>query len=64
MEMVERVARTLCRAGGRPENALYYGQPTWRRYEARARDVILSMREPSPQTLTAPVTDWKIAVLN
>ena len=63
VEMVERVARTLCRAGGLPEDEIDHGQPMWRSYEALARTVLMSMREPSLQMLTVPGFDWKIAAL-
>jgi hypothetical protein len=62
--MVERVARTLCRADGRSENVIYHEQLMWRSYEETARMVVLAMREPSLRMLAVRGSDWKVAVVN
>ena len=43
-EMVERVARALCRLDGHPENATMDGKPLWQDYEPEARAAIEAMR--------------------
>jgi hypothetical protein len=53
MEMVEKVARALCRLDGHPENATMDGKPLWRDYEPEARAAIAAMREPTPEMLEA-----------
>jgi hypothetical protein len=63
MEMVERVARTLCRDDGNPENTIFGGKAMWRSYENTARLVIDCMREPTFEMLSLPETDWKDAVV-
>jgi len=64
MGMIERVARTLCKAAGQSENAVYQGNPMWRAYENTARLVLEVMREPSLEMLAVPQFDWKVAALN
>jgi hypothetical protein len=64
VEMVERLARTLCRAEGHAENVIYHEKLMWRSYEETARAVIFAMREPSLRMLSVPDLDWKVAVLS
>lgn len=66
-EMVERVARALCKADGwgNPDMALSINdsafggpvddcaRPVWRRYVERARAAILSMKEPTEVMILA-----------
>lgn len=47
MDMVERVARKLCKADGYPENIKFEGKPIWVSYSDTARMVIESMRKSS-----------------
>ena len=63
MELVERVARTLCRADGLTENTLYNGKPMWRSYELTARFVLTAIREPNLESSTSPNFDRGVAVM-
>jgi len=64
MGMIERVARTLCKAAGQSENAVCQGKPMWRTYEKTARIVLKAMREPSLEMLAVLQFDWKVAAVN
>ena len=46
-DMVERVARALCRVDSHPENATMDGKPLWMDYIPEARAAIEAMREPT-----------------
>lgn len=63
MGMIERVARTLCKAAGQSENAVCQGKPMWRAYEKTARIVLEAMRAPSLEMLAVPQFDWKVAAV-
>ncbi len=53
MEMIERVARELCKSDGHPENIQYEGKPMWASYSDAARAVIKVMREPTESMVKA-----------
>lgn len=46
---LERVARTLCRRDGHPENIQFEGKPMWQSYLATAHAVLVAIREPDEQ---------------
>ncbi|WP_277971481.1 hypothetical protein [Sphingomonas echinoides] len=62
MDMIERVARTLCRADGLSENTVYNGKPMWRSFELTARFVLIAMREPDLQMSAVANFDRNFAV--
>jgi hypothetical protein len=57
MEMVERVARAICKADGRdPDSDFTSGNatfPAWQAYQSRARAAIEAMREPTEAMIEA-----------
>jgi hypothetical protein len=56
-EMVERVARAICRGVGqvRPD-VILTDEPAWHQYIYAARAAIEAMREPTPEMLRAAQT--------
>lgn len=64
MEMIESVARALCRTDGHPENTKFEGKPMWASYSGTARVAIEAMRKPSGELLESiercsRVADWQ-----
>jgi hypothetical protein len=62
MDMIERVARTLCRAYGLSENAVYNKKPMWRSFELTARFVLIAMREPDLKMSAVANFDRNVAI--
>jgi hypothetical protein len=50
---LERVARTLCRRAGNPENVQFEGRPMWQSYLPDAHAVLVAIREPSEAMMEA-----------
>ncbi|MET3826593.1 hypothetical protein ABIC16_002286 [Sphingomonas sp. PvP055] len=47
MEIIERVARALCKADGHPENSRFEGKPMWVSYSDTARVAVEVMQNPT-----------------
>lgn len=53
-EMIERVARSLCKIDGNdPDDIVRDGVLLWTRYDEEARAAILAMQEPTEDMITA-----------
>jgi hypothetical protein len=60
--MIERVARALCKADGKPEDTMLAGEPMWASYIGQACALLTAMREPTISMSEAPLDSWREGV--